>query len=72
MGIKWHLFGFQILSVLIIYLGILCLVVGIFAVYPMVLVAASLVYRQLSAQTPELGEFGIGQGEAGTEAVLSV
>lgn len=59
MGVKWQLFGFGILCGLINLLGLLCLVVGIFATYPTVLVAYALVYRQLLAQTPELSEFGI-------------
>ncbi len=59
MGVKWQLFGFGILCALINLLGMLCLLVGVFATYPTVLVASALVYRQLSAQTPELAEFGI-------------
>ena len=59
MGVKWDLFGFGILCGLINIAGILCLIVGIFAAYPTTLVASSLVYRQLIAQTPELAEFGI-------------
>ena len=59
MGVKWELFGFGILCGLINLLGSLCLLVGVFATYPTVLVASALVYRQLKAQTPELAEFGI-------------
>ncbi|MHC4172192.1 MAG: hypothetical protein ACYST5_04525 [Planctomycetota bacterium] len=59
MGAKWELFGFFILCSLINLLGLLCLIVGIFATYPTVIVANALVYRQLLAQTPELAEFGI-------------
>ncbi len=59
MGVKWELFGFNILCALINWLGVICLIVGIFATYPTVIVAMALVYRQLSAQTPELAEFGI-------------
>jgi uncharacterized membrane protein len=59
MGVKWQLFGFFLLCRLINLLGLLCLVVGIFATYPTVLIAHALVYRQLLAQTPELAEFGI-------------
>ncbi len=50
-GVKWDLLGFSIMCMLINYLGILCLVIGIFATYPMILVAGALVYRQLAAQT---------------------
>jgi len=59
MGVKWELFGFGILCGLINLLGLLCLLVGVFAAYPTVIVASALVYRQLLAQTPELAEFGI-------------
>jgi len=59
MGVKWQLFGFGILCGLINMLGLLCLIVGIFATYPTVMVATALVYRQLMAQTPQLAEFGI-------------
>lgn len=62
MGVKWELLGFGVICGLINLLGLLCLVVGIFATYPTVLVANALVYRQLSAQSPELAEFGIGTG----------
>ncbi|MBA7649985.1 hypothetical protein ES703_57784 [subsurface metagenome] len=59
MGVKLELFAFGILCSLINILGMLCLLVGIFAAYPVVIVANALVYRQLMAQTPELAEFGI-------------
>ena len=55
-GVKWELFGFNMLCMLIILAGYLCLGIGIFAAYPTILVAQALVYRQLSAQTPELAE----------------
>jgi len=66
MGVKWELFGFGILCALINVLGFICLIVGLFATYPMVLVAATLVYRQLASQTPELAEFGIAAPAAET------
>ena len=59
MGVKWQLLGFGILCGLINLLGMLCLIVGVFATYPTVLIASALVYQQLLAQTPELAEFGI-------------
>ena len=59
MGVKWQLFGFGIVCGLINLLGFLCLIVGIFATCPTVIVASALVYRQLLAQTPELAELGI-------------
>ena len=61
MGVKWELFGFSILCGLINMLGLLCLVVGIFVTFPVVIVANALIYRQLLAQTDDLAEFGIGQ-----------
>jgi hypothetical protein len=61
MGVKWELFGFGILCGLINMLGMLCLVVGMFATFPIVIVANALIYRQLLAQTDDLVEFGIGQ-----------
>jgi len=59
MGVKWQLFGFGIVCGLIVILGLICLIIGVFAAYPTVLVASALVYRQLMDQTPELAEFGI-------------
>ena len=59
MGVKWQLFGFSILCGLIVMLGYMVLIVGVFAAYPIVLVANALVYRHLLAQTPELAEFNI-------------
>ena len=59
MGVKLDLFGFGILCSLIVMLGYLCLIVGVLAAYPIVIVANALVYRHLAAQTPELAEFGI-------------
>lgn len=59
MGAKWSLFVFGILCGLINLLGVLCFIVGVFATFPTIVVAMALVYRQLSAQTPELAELGI-------------
>ncbi len=58
-NIKLKLFGFGILCSLINLAGLICFIVGIFATYPIVLVAAALVYRHLVIQTPELAEFYI-------------
>lgn len=58
-GAKWELFVFEIVCALIVLAGYLCLIVGVFAAYPVVLIGMTLVYRQLVAQTPELAEFGI-------------
>jgi hypothetical protein len=76
-GAKWSLFVFGILCGLINLLGMLCFLVGLFATIPTVMAAAALVYRQLSEQTPELSEFGIGaardiQPVAGIQPSLGV
>ncbi len=57
-GAGLSLFIFGILCGLINLAGILCLFIGLFATFPMVMAAMALVYRQLSAQTPELAELG--------------
>jgi uncharacterized membrane protein len=59
-GAKLSLFVFGILCVLISVLGTLCFLVGLFATVPIVMLAIAAVYRQLSEQTPELAELGIG------------
>ena len=58
-GVKAELFGFQIICMLIMILGYICLVLGVLAAYPITLVASALVYRHLLVQTPELAELGI-------------
>jgi len=67
--IKLKLFGFGLLCGLINLLGLICLIVGIFATYPTVLIASALVYRHLMVQTPELAEFGIGLAPAEIEPI---
>jgi len=64
MGAKLSLFVFGILCGLINFVGVLCFIVGLFATFPTVMVAMALVYRQLSAQTPELVELGIHSPDA--------
>jgi len=59
-GAKLSLFVFEFVCGLIISLGALCFLVGLFATVPMIMVTMALVYRQLSEQTPELAELGIG------------
>jgi hypothetical protein len=58
-GAIWPLFVFGIVCVFINMLGVLCFLVGVFVTFPTIMVAMSLVYRQLSEQTPELAELGI-------------
>lgn len=50
-GAKWNLFVFGLLLALINLIGILCLVIGLFATLPTTLVAIAFVYRKLLAQT---------------------
>ena len=64
LGVKWSLFVFGILCGLINLLGTLCFGIGLFATFPTIMVATALVYRQLSAQTPELVELGIRSPDA--------
>jgi len=59
-GVKLELFGLGIIGMFIMLAGLLCLIVGMFVTYPLVMIAYALVYKQLLAQTPELAEFGIG------------
>ena len=67
--IKLKLFGFVILCSLINMAGMICLLLGIFVTYPVVLVASALVYRHLVIQTPELAEFGIYPSQGLAEAM---
>ncbi|MGA1980772.1 MAG: hypothetical protein ABSG99_09485 [Sedimentisphaerales bacterium] len=63
---------FSILCCLINMLGVLCFFVGLFATIPTVMVAMALVYRQLSAQTPELAELGISGSNVEPRASVGV
>ena len=49
-GVKWELFLFGLLLFLINLLGLICLIVGIFATIPTVIVAYAFVYRKLERQ----------------------
>jgi uncharacterized membrane protein len=55
-GVKWKLLGFWIVCMAIMMAGMLCLLVGIFAAWPVVMVAQAMVYRQLAAQSGFGGE----------------
>jgi uncharacterized membrane protein len=55
-GVKWDIFTFNIICHCLNVLGVVCLLFGFFATYPVVLVAKTLVYRQLIAQSPEMVE----------------
>ena len=54
-GVKWDLFVFGIVLGVINLLGLLCLVVGLFATIPTTIVAIAFVYRKLLAQTELTG-----------------
>lgn len=59
-GAKLSLFFFGIVCGLVNILGALCFIIGLFVTFPMVMLAMAAVYRELSEQTPELAELGIG------------
>ena len=50
-GVKWDLFVLSIVLGVINLLGLICLVVGLFATIPTTMVAIAFVYRKLLAQT---------------------
>lgn len=50
-GVKWDLFLFGLLLVLINLLGALCLLIGLFATVPTTMVAMAFVYRKLLTHT---------------------
>ncbi len=50
-GVKWDLFIFAILLVIIDILGFLCLLVGLFVTIPVTMVATAFVYRKLLPET---------------------
>ncbi len=56
-GVKWDLFILSIVLMVINLLGLLCLLVGLFATIPTTMIATAFVYRKLLAQT-ELTEIG--------------
>ena len=47
-GVKLPLFGFSIVSILILFVGFLCLGFGVLVALPVVMLAEAMVYRQLS------------------------
>ncbi len=49
-GSVWNLFLFNLLLVIINLLGVLCLLVGLFATIPVTMMATAFVYRKLLAQ----------------------
>jgi len=51
MGAKWDLLGFYSVVSIINVIGVLSLVIGIFATVPTVMIATALVYRKLLSQT---------------------
>lgn len=59
-GAKESIFVFWFLCGLVNLLGVLCFGIGMLVTIPVVMLAMAFVYRQLSEQTPELAELGIG------------
>lgn len=62
-GAKWNLFLFALLLMAINLLGMLCLIIGLFAAIPTAMVATGFVYRKLLSQTeiaqiPEIPQVG--------------
>lgn len=51
-GAKWDYFGFFLVGLLLTVAGGAALLLGMFVVFPIVIVAHALVYRKLVAQTP--------------------
>lgn len=49
-GAKWDLFAFGIVSIIISWLGLICLVVGLFAALPTIWVASAAIYRRLTRE----------------------
>jgi len=47
-GAKWDLFAFGIVSMLIAWLGVICLVIGLFAALPTIWIASAAIYRRLT------------------------
>lgn len=54
-GIKWPLFLFDLIMVLIMAAGLLALIVGLFAALPTVIMAQAFVYRRLTDQADAAG-----------------
>lgn len=54
MGAKWDIFGLWLAEFALTVVGILCILIGLFAIMPIVIVANALVYRKLLAQTQKL------------------
>ena len=50
-GVKWDLFIFAILLIIINIMGFLCLLVGLFVTIPVTMVAMAFVYRKLLPET---------------------
>jgi len=51
MGAKWDLLGFYFVFFIINLLGMVCLIIGLFATVPTTMVAFALIYRKLLSQT---------------------
>lgn len=51
--LKWDLFLFSLLLIVINLAGVLCLILGLFATIPVTLIATAFVYKKLLAQTKD-------------------
>ena len=49
-GVRWKIFWFYIVSGFVLFLGFLCLIVGIFFAAPLVFIAGTVLYKKLSNQ----------------------
>ena len=50
-GAKWDILGLNVITGIIAIAGVVCLVIGLFVVYPVIWVAFAVVYKQLLQQT---------------------
>lgn len=57
-GARWDLLGFFIVALIVLYLGALALLVGLFVTIPTWMVATAFVYRRLLAQTESVQALG--------------
>lgn len=50
-GGKWDIFAYQFVASIVNYLGILCLIVGMFVTIPMIMIGMAYAYRKLLSKT---------------------
>ena len=49
-GVRWKLFWFSLTAILVVVIGLLCLIVGIFFAAPLVSLATAVIYKKLRDQ----------------------